>query len=194
MIQPQLKQRWLVMLSLISLYFIWGSTFLAMKFAMDDFPPFMMAGLRFLIAGGLLFGALRLRGVPNPSLPQWGGAAAVGILLLAVGNAGVAYAEQWVATGAAALVIATVPLWAMFFAGLWGHWPHRREWLGIGLGILGVLILNLGGNMRARVRWARPCCWRQRRVGHSVRYGAAACPCPAGRWRPPRRCWLPARC
>jgi drug/metabolite transporter (DMT)-like permease len=143
------RQRWLIGLSLVTLYFIWGSTFLGMKFAMDSFPPFMMAALRFLCAGGLLYGVLRLRGVPNPTIAEWRGAAAVGTLLLVVGNAGVAYAEQWVATGAAALAIGSVPLWALLFSGLCGHWPHRREWLGIGLGFLGVLILSLGGSMRA---------------------------------------------
>lgn len=145
----QIRQRWLVMLSLITLYFIWGSTFLGMRIAIDSFPPFMMAGLRFLSAGVLLYLFLRLRGAPHPTLRQWGSAAIVGCLLLAVGNAGVAYAEQWVATGAAALAIATVPLWALVFSALWGDGPHRREWLGIALGLLGVLILNLGGNMRA---------------------------------------------
>lgn len=149
--QEKLKQRWLIGLSLVALYFIWGSTFLAIRFAIDSFPPFMMAGLRFLCAGGLLYGLLRVRGAPNPALDQWGGATIVGVLLLAVGNGGVSYAEQWVASGAAALAIATVPLWAVLFAGLWGNWPHRREWLGIGLGFLGVLLLNLGGNMRASV-------------------------------------------
>ncbi|TSA51138.1 MAG: drug/metabolite exporter YedA [Nitrosomonadales bacterium] len=147
--QQQRKQRLLVALALISLYFIWGSTFLAIRYAIDSFPPFMMAAMRFLTAGVLLYAVLRLRGAPNPSLPQWGGAAVVGMLLPAVGNGGVSYAEQWVTTGAAALAIATVPLWAALFSGLWGDWPNRREWLGIALGLLGVLALNLGGNMRA---------------------------------------------
>jgi drug/metabolite transporter (DMT)-like permease len=142
------RQRWLIGLSMMTLYFIWGSTFLAMKFAMDSFPPFMMAALRFLCAGGLLYTLLRLRGAPDPSASEWRGAAAVGTLLVVVGNAGVAYAEQWVATGAAALAIGTVPIWAVLFAGFWGDKPHRREWLGIALGLVGVLILNLGGNMR----------------------------------------------
>lgn len=137
------------MFSLIMLYFIWGSTFLGMRIAMDSFPPFMMAGLRFLLAGVLLYGFLWIRGAAHPTLKQWGTSAIVGVLLLAVGNAGVAYAEQWVATGAAALAIATVPLWALVFSALWGDGPHRREWLGIGLGLIGVVILNLGGSMRA---------------------------------------------
>ncbi len=143
------RQKWLVPLCLIALYFIWGSTFIGMKFAIESFPPFMMASLRFLVAGGLLYGVLRLTGAPGPSLTEWGGAAVVGTLLLSVGNAGVAYAQQWVDTGAAAMVIATVPIWVTMFSGLGGEWPHRREWLGIALGLLGVVILNLDGNMRA---------------------------------------------
>lgn len=56
------RQKWLVPLCLIALYFIWGSTFIGMKFAIESFPPFMMASLRFLFAGGLLYGVLRLTG------------------------------------------------------------------------------------------------------------------------------------
>jgi drug/metabolite transporter (DMT)-like permease len=143
------RQKWLVPLCLIALYFIWGSTFIGMKFAIESFPPFMMASLRFLFAGGLLYFILRLTGALGPSLTEWGGAAVVGTLLLSVGNAGVAYAQQWVDTGAAAMVIATVPIWVTMFSGFGGEWPHRREWLGIALGLLGVVILNLDGNMRA---------------------------------------------
>lgn len=145
----QQKQRWLISVSLLALYLIWGATFLAMKIAIDSLPPFLMAALRFLGAGGLLYVLLRLRGVAAPTRPQWLGAAVVGTLLLACGNGGVAFAQQWVATGAAALMIATVPLWTVLFAGLWGMPPHRREWVGIGLGMLGVLILNLGNNLQA---------------------------------------------
>ena len=90
------RQRLLVPLALLALYLIWGSTFLGMKFAIESFPPFLMAALRFLFAGGLLYALLRWRGASNPTLPQWGGAAIVGTLLLSVGNGGVAYAQQWV--------------------------------------------------------------------------------------------------
>lgn len=147
--EQHLKQRWLVLVSLIALYFIWGATFLGMRVALESFPPFIMAGLRFLVAGALLYAFLRWRGEPHPQPRQWGAATVIGTLLLAVGNAGVAYAEQWVATGVAALTIATVPLWALVFSALWGDHPHRREWLGIALGIAGVVILNLSGSMRA---------------------------------------------
>jgi drug/metabolite transporter (DMT)-like permease len=143
------RQRLLIPLALLALYLIWGSTFLGMKFAIESFPPFLMAALRFLFAGGLLYALLRWRGASNPTLPQWGGAAIVGTLLLSVGNGGVAYAQQWVATGTAAMVIGTVPLWAVAFAGLWGQKPKRTEMLGNMLGMLGVLLLNMSSSLQA---------------------------------------------
>jgi drug/metabolite transporter (DMT)-like permease len=143
------KQKLLVPLCLLALYFIWGSTFLGMKLAIESFPPFLMAALRFLLAGTLLYLLLRMRGVPSPRPREWGGAAIVGTLLLGMGNGGVAYAQQWVATSVAAMVIGTVPMWAVAFAGLWGHKPKTRELLGLGLGTLGVIVLNLNGSLQA---------------------------------------------
>lgn len=145
----QTGQRLLILLALVALYFFWGATYIAMRIAIDSFPPFMMAALRFLVAGGLLYGWLRLRGSPAPSRAEWLGAVAVGTLLLVFGNAAVAYAEQTVASGVAALGIATVPLWMALFSGLWGQWPNRREWLGIVIGMTGVVVLNLSANMQA---------------------------------------------
>src|SRR2546423_7247772 len=148
--QPQ-GNRFLVLLSLIALYFIWGSTYLGMRIALLGFPPFLMAAIRFLVAGGLLFLVLRLRGNPAPTRKQWLGAAIAGTLLLAGGNGGVAFAEQWVATGLASVGIAAVPLWTALFAGLWGRWPNRIEWFGLALGFAGVILLNLGNGV-----WANP--------------------------------------
>lgn len=130
-----------------ALYFFWGSTYLAIRFAIEGFPPFLMAGVRFLIAGSLLYGFLRFRGVPNPTLKQWKGGAIVGCLLLVIGNGGVVFAEQWVQSGVAALGVASVPLWAALFAGLWGNWPTRREWFGSLLGLLGVGFLSLASGL-----------------------------------------------
>jgi len=141
--------RLLIVLSLLALYLIWGSTYLAMRFAMDSLPPFMMAATRFVIAGSLLYGFLRWRGQPAPTLPQWMGASVVGILLLAIGNASLAYAEKTVSSGVAALAVATVPLWMALFSGFWGQWPTRRECLGIVIGTLGVAILSMGSVMQA---------------------------------------------
>jgi drug/metabolite transporter (DMT)-like permease len=143
------SQKLLVVLALGALYFIWGSTYIAMRFAMDSFPPFMMAALRFSIAGGLLYAFLRLRGTPAPKRKEWLGASVVGVLLLTIGNAGVAYAEQTVSSGVAALAIATVPLWMAVFSGIWQQWPNQREWLGILLGTIGVVVLNMGGALQA---------------------------------------------
>ena len=104
-----------LLIALLSVYFIWGSTYLAIRIALEGFPPFMMAGVRFLIAGGGLYLFLRARGVPNPDRSQWKGASLVGGLLLVGGNGGVVYAEQSVASGLAALGVATVPLWMVLF-------------------------------------------------------------------------------
>jgi drug/metabolite transporter (DMT)-like permease len=143
------RERLGIILSLVALYIVWGSTYLGMRISLEGFPPFMLAGLRFLIAGGILFSILKLRGNPLPTWKQWGGAAVLGALLLAGGNGGVVFSEQWVASGLAALGIAAVPLWTVIFFGLWGRWPKRMEWLGLAVGFAGVVILNLENGLRA---------------------------------------------
>src|SRR6476469_9043774 len=100
-----------VVLSLFALYVIWGSTYLAIRIAIESFPPFLMAGIRFSLAGGALYLFMRLRGAPNPTRQQWLGAGVVGFLLLVGGNAGVTFAEQWVPSGLTAVAVATMPLW-----------------------------------------------------------------------------------
>lgn len=141
---------WRELLALFALYIIWGSTYYTISIAIESFPPFLMSGARFMIAGGLLFGFLRWRGMPVPSLKQWGGAALVGSLLLGGGNGGVAFAEQHhVASGLAAVWIASMPIIAALFAGLFGRWPSRIEWVGLMIGFAGVGILNMENNLRA---------------------------------------------
>src|SRR5205085_1173824 len=130
-----------VVLALLALYLIWSSTYLGIRVAVETIPPLFMGGVRFLIAGGLLYAVLRARGTPAPTRRQWLGSAAVGLLLLMVGNGGVAIAEQKVASSIAAMMIATVPLWAAVFAGLWGRWPTRLEGAGLALGFAGIVIL-----------------------------------------------------
>jgi drug/metabolite transporter (DMT)-like permease len=140
-----------IILSLLSLYIIWGSTYLGMRIAIGSFPPFLMAGTRFLIAGMLLYSVLRLRGTAAPSKSQWIGAAMVGILLLVGGNGFIAFSEQWVASGLAAVGVAAVPIWTALLFGLMGRWPTRLEWCGLVLGFAGVILLNLENNV-----WANP--------------------------------------
>ncbi|HEY7123978.1 MAG TPA: drug/metabolite exporter YedA [Ktedonobacterales bacterium] len=138
---------WLgIMLAMLAIYIIWGSTYFAIRLAIDGFPPFLMAGIRFLLAGGLMYGFLRWRGQPNPSRKEWAGAGLVGTLLLVGGNGLVSFAEQSVASGLASLIVASVPLWAVIFSGFWKQWPHRLEWVGLGIGFVGVAFLNLGGS------------------------------------------------
>jgi len=108
-----------------------------------------MAGTRFVLAGGILFAVLRLRGAPAPSAREWWAAARVGLLLVGA-NALVAGAEQGVSSSVAAIVIASVPLWTALAAGLLGEWPRPLDWIGIAVGLGGVVLLQAGGELRAR--------------------------------------------
>lgn len=125
------------------MYVLWGSTYLAIRFAIQTLPPFMMAAARFLIAGGLLYAWTRWRGAPRPTLPQWRGATVVGGLLLMCGNGAVVWSEQRVPTGLAALLVATVPLWMVLLDGAGRGWrrPPTQVLLGVGFGLTGVALL-----------------------------------------------------
>lgn len=129
-------------------YVIWGSTYLTIKFADETLPPFLMAGVRFLIAGALLYVCVRATGAARPTFKQWRGAGIVGILLLAGGNGTVTYVEQQgVASGVAALLVALVPIWmvALGWLALRGARPSGRTLMGLGLGLVGVALLSLHG-------------------------------------------------
>jgi drug/metabolite transporter (DMT)-like permease len=138
-----------IVLALLAVYVIWGSTYLAIRFTLESFPPFLMAGARFLLAGCALFVIARASGTPAPLCPRWGGAALVGGLLLVTGNGVVTFAEQWVSSSLTALLLAVVPIWAALMAGIWGQWPARIEWLGLLLGFGGIVLLNLESDLRA---------------------------------------------
>src|SRR6267142_3844862 len=137
-----------ILLALGSLYVIWGSTFLAIRIALEGFPPLMLAGIRYTVAGVVTYAFVRLRGSPAPTRTQWRSSLIVGTLLVS-GNACVVIAEQWVTSGVAAVAIASVPLWVALVAGLFGRWPSRGEWVGLGVGLVGVALLQTGGDMRA---------------------------------------------
>jgi drug/metabolite transporter (DMT)-like permease len=137
-----------VVAALGATWLIWGTTFLAIHFALEGFPPLIMAGARYLTAGVLLYAILRLRGEPAPTWRHWRSAAMVGTLLV-VANACVAIAQQWVSSGVAAMAIASVPLWTALFAGVWERWPTKGEWLGLAVGLGGVMLLSSGGELRA---------------------------------------------
>ena len=140
--------RVLVPLALIGIYLLWGSTYLAIRVAVVSYPPFLMASVRFAIAGGLMLALLYWRGVALPTRRQWFNCLVTGTLLLGFGNGLVCYAEQSVASGIAAVAVASVALFMAIFAGLYGQWPNRLEWIGLIVGFLGVVLLNFGGELR----------------------------------------------
>lgn len=138
----------MVIIAFALVYVIWGSTYLAIHFAIGTIPPFLMVGTRFLFAGAVLYAWQRSRGVAKPTPAQWRNAAIVGTLLLLVGNGVLAWAELRVPSGMAALIVAIVPLWMVlfdWFAG--GPRPGRFAVLGIVLGFVGVgLLVNPAGH------------------------------------------------
>ncbi|MCB0076274.1 MAG: EamA family transporter [Anaerolineales bacterium] len=137
-----MSNRWRLILSFAAVYLIWGSTYLAIRFAIETIPPLLMAGSRFLIVGALLYAAMRGRGAARPTGPQWAGAALVGGLLFMGGNGGVTWAEQRVPSSLAALLIALMPLWMVALTWLMeGPRPTWRTTLGLALGLLGVALL-----------------------------------------------------
>ena len=139
-----------VALALAALYLIWGSTYLGIRFALEGgWPPLLMAGSRFIVAGGLMYAALRLRGVPAPTRAQWPTIAAMGVLLLGFGNGMVCIAEQTVSSGLAAVAVASAPLWMAVFSALRGQRPTRMECLGLAIGFVGVVWLNAGSSLSA---------------------------------------------
>ncbi len=138
-----------VITALLTLYLAWSSTYLAIRISLESFPPLFIAGSRYMLVGAGMYLYLRWKGVPSPGRPQWLGAAVVGSFLLLGGTGAVVYAEQWVGSGIAALVLATTPLWTVLFAGIWRQWPARHEWIGLVLGFTGIVLLNIDGDLRA---------------------------------------------
>ena len=136
-----------VLIALLIVYVVWGSTYFAIRIGLESFPPLLMIALRFLVAGLLLYGALKWRGVASPTPAQWRDGGIVGVLLLGGGTGFVAIAEQTVASGLTAVFIAITPLLFALWSGWFGHWPTRREWVGIGIGFAGVLLLASGAGL-----------------------------------------------
>ena len=162
-----------VLLALAAVYISWGSTYLGIKFALESLPPLFLMGVRFFLFGIVVYVFLRLRGAPAPGRVEWWWSAVIGTFLMLGGSASVSYAEQWVASGLAALVLATTPLWTVLFAGIWGRWPNRLEWTGLVVGLGGVVVLNMSGDLRAHpigavllvlaaISWAFGSVWSRR--------------------------------
>ena len=148
--EPKMKS----VLAFAAIYVIWGSTYLAIRFAVETLPPFLMLATRFGVAGLLLYGWLRFRGMPRPPPNEWAGSAAVGGLLLVGGTGAVAWAEQWIPSGLAALIVTIVPVWMVLLDWLRpdGRRPTPPVVAGLLLGFSGVALLigpvELGGGGR----------------------------------------------
>jgi drug/metabolite transporter (DMT)-like permease len=139
--QPSSTAIWAAM---ISVYIVWGSTYLAIRFAVESMPPFLMAGLRFLIAGTVLY--IWRRFLVKDAIPkkiEWRSAAIVGFFLLVGGNGSVVWAEQHVPSGIAALLVGSAPLWMVLIDAFrpGGRRPGGATILGVGLGFVGIVVL-----------------------------------------------------
>jgi drug/metabolite transporter (DMT)-like permease len=126
--------------ALATIYLVWGSTYLAIRVAVEDLPPFAMAGARFLLAGALMYGFLRLRATPAPTRGQWRDNSVIGVFLLLGGNGLVCFAEVFVPSGIAALVVSAGPVFVVLLEWAWpgGEAPRPLTWLGLACGIAGV--------------------------------------------------------
>lgn len=129
--------------ALVAVYIVWGSTYLAIRFAVETMPPFLMAASRFLIAGAIMYAWRRLRGDPMPTRIEWRSATIVGLFLLLGGNGGVVWAEQFVVSGVAALLVGLVPLWMVLIDAVrpGGRPPNRWSMLGVAVGFMGIALL-----------------------------------------------------
>jgi len=134
---------------LAATWFIWGSTYFAIKIALLGLPPFVQNGTRFLLAGSILMAWARWRRQTMPTLAQWRNAAVVGTLMLSANVGGVAFAEQWLASGLVTAFIAIVPALITVASLPFGVRPSRLEVLGIVLGFVGVLLLVRGATFTA---------------------------------------------
>lgn len=132
-----------IILAFASIYLVWGSTYLAIRFAVETLPPFLMLFARFFTAGVLMYVFLRWRGEPRPTAREWAGAAVVGGLLLLGGTGAVGWAEQWIDSGLAALIVAIVPAWMVLldWVGPEKRKPTGAVVAGLVLGLAGVALL-----------------------------------------------------
>lgn len=138
---PSVRMRQI--LAFTAVYIVWGSTYLAIRFAIETLPGFLMAGWRFLMAGSILYLWARWRGAPRPELRYWKPAFIVGGLLLLGGNGSVVWAEQFIPSGLAALLVGTEPLWIAILLWMWpgGERPKRLVVVGLILGFCGTAFL-----------------------------------------------------
>lgn len=142
------RKAMMVAAALLAVYVFWGGTYLAIRFAVQTIPPFLMAGARFMIAGMLLYAVARYSGAAAPSKEHWKSAGILGVLLLAGGNGCVVFAAKMVPSGLVALLVATSSLWMVLMNWLWlkAAKPSGMVWAGVVLGLAGIGVLAGGEN------------------------------------------------
>jgi drug/metabolite transporter (DMT)-like permease len=148
--QPGAPLRTRILIAFGCVYFFWGSTYVAIRFGVEVLPPFVLASSRFLIAGPLMLGICALRGLTlRVSWRELGMLAAIGILMLGGGNMGLVWCEQYLSSGLAALIIAVIPLYVALFEAILpnGEGLRLKGWIGIGVGLAGLLVLLSPGLM-----------------------------------------------
>jgi len=133
---------------LAATWLIWGSTYLAIRFALAGFPPYFLMATRFVCAGALLMGWQMARGAVLPNATEWRNATIVGTLMLGGGMGGVAFAEQTIASGLVVAFIAVIPLLLVLINVAFGVYPRRSELLAVTVGLAGVLMLTRGSGIR----------------------------------------------
>jgi len=141
-----------ILAAFASIYLIWGSTYLAIRYAVETIPPFVMGGLRFVVSGALLYAWARYRGAPSPTKRNWRNSIIAGGLLLLGGNGAVVWAEQFVSSGLTALLVSILPFWLVIIE--WVRPPRRRPHaaviIGLIVGFAGIVVLvgpgNIGGH------------------------------------------------
>jgi drug/metabolite transporter (DMT)-like permease len=158
--QSSARTKILVFVAFAAVYLVWGSTYLAIRVGIESFPPFVLAGVRHLIAGIVLYAVFQRKTGIRPTKAHWWTAGVTGFMLLFVGNGGVSWAEQTVPSGIAALLVATVSLWLVIFDWLrpGGIRPVARVTAGLLMGFGGLVLLvgpaHLGGAERVEPRGA----------------------------------------
>jgi drug/metabolite transporter (DMT)-like permease len=140
---PAAPSRTALLLAFAAIYLIWGSTYLGIRVAVQTMPPFLMAGMRFAVAGVLIFGFLRLKGAPWPNARQWRDQVVVGAFLLLGGNAVVSWAELRTPSGITSLILGASPLFMVLIEWIrpGGKRPTFSLVVGVAVGILGILLL-----------------------------------------------------
>jgi drug/metabolite transporter (DMT)-like permease len=145
------RSRWLLVAAILAVWLLWGSTYFAIRVAIETIPPFRMAALRLVTAGVVLLAISRARGIRLPTRAEWASCAATGTLMFLGGNGTVVFAERTVSSSLVAILVAAVPVYAALIGRWLGHPPTTRQAVGVVIGLLGVVVLNAGGELRGNV-------------------------------------------